>query len=592
MTYDNTLPLKTQEVMQALMQVALGKEPADLVVLNADLVNVYTGEIQKNVGVAAKGRWIARVSADVGDTVGPATRVIEASGKTLVPGLIDGHTHLAWIYTAADFIPFAAAAGVTTIVTETLEPFPVAGVSGVVDFLDSFREQPIRILATAPAMVSISSAAKGISPEDIALLMERDDILGLGESYWQAVLQEPEAYLPAFQQTHRFGKVLEGHSAGASEKKLAAYVAAGVASCHEPIDAEQVLSRLRLGVHVMVREGSIRRDLEAISRIRQTGIDLRRLVLASDGASPSDLMQGKYMDFAVRKAMACGFTPLEAIQMATLNVAEHFRLDGVLGGIAPGRLADMVLVPGLTEFAPETVICNGEVIFEGSRLLKAPRRHAFSAPSLNTIKLPRRLVPSDFIIRSQVTAATERVRVIEMLTDLVTAERHLDLPVSNGELKADPAGGLCKITAVDRTHSPGKRFTGLIKGFGLTRGAVACSAAWDTSDIVVVGANDADMASAVNRLADLQGGALLCEGGQVVVEIPMPIFGLACELPMATLAARLEGLKQAIARLGVAFPDPLLSLIALTGAAIPYLRICEEGLVNLKDGRTLSLFVS
>jgi adenine deaminase len=593
MKTEPVFPQKTTDVMRTLMRVALGEEPADLVVTRADLVNVYTAEIQKNMGVALKGPWIARVSADVQDIIGPATRVIDASGKTLTPGLIDGHTHLSWIYTAAAFVPFAAASGVTTVVTETLEPFPVAGTAGVVDFLDSFRELPIRILATAPIMVSISSAAKGISAEDLAILFERDDVLGLGESYWQAVLQEPETYLAALEQTHRWGKVIEGHTAGASQKKLAAYVAAGATSCHEPIDAEQVLTRLRQGVHVMVREGSIRRDLKAISAIRQSAVDRRRLVLASDGASPRDLLDGKYLDFGIRKAIACGFAPVEAIQMATLNAAEHFRLDGVIGGIAPGRLADLVLVPDLAEFAPETVICNGQVIFESGQLRRTPRRHVFSAQSLNTVKLPRRLTPSDFSIRAQAPAgvSTVRVRVIEMVTDLVTAERHLDLPLSNGEIQADPAGGLCKIAAVDRTHHPGKLFTGLIQGFGLARGAVASSAAWDTSDIVVVGAGEADMACAVNRLADLQGGAALCEGGEVLAEIPMPVFGLANDLPVAAIAASLDTLKQAVARLGVTFPDPLLSLITLTGAAIPYLRICEEGLVNLKDGKTVGLFV-
>jgi adenine deaminase len=574
------------------MRVALGEQPADLVVLNAELVNVFSGEIQKKMGVAVSGAWIARVSADVRDTIGPSTRVIDAAGKTLVPGLIDGHTHLSWIYSAAAFIPFAAASGVTTVVTETLEPFPVAGTAGVIDFLDSFRDQPIRILATAPIMVSISSASKGIPTGDLALLLERGDVLGLGESYWQAVLQEPETYLSALEQTQRCGKVLEGHTAGASEKKLAAYLCGGVTSCHEPIDAEQVLARLRLGVHVMIREGSIRRDLETISVVRQSGVDRRRLVLASDGASPQDLIQGKYMDFVVRKAMACGFTPVEAIQMATLNAAEHFRLDGVLGGIAPGRVADMVLVTDLAGFAPETVICSGTVIMDGSRLLITPRRHAFSEQSLNTVKLPRRLHPADFIIRAPAGGASARVRVIEMVTDLVTAEHQQDLPLSDAAVEADPAGGLCKIAAVDRTHNPGKLFTGLIKGFGLRAGAVACSAAWDTSDIVVVGAGSADMACAVNRLLELQGGAVLCEGGQVLQEIPMPIFGLASDLSVPVLAARLQAMKQALAGLGVTFPDPLLSLITLTGAAIPYLRICEEGLVNLKDGKTVGLFVS
>jgi len=592
MTHPNAFPLKTTDVMQTLMRVALGEEPADLVIVNADLLNVYTGEIQKKTGIAVKGPWIARVAAEVGDTVGPATRVIDAAGQTLVPGLIDGHTHLAWIYTAAAFIPFAAAAGVTTVVSETLEPFPVAGVEGILDFLDSFQDQPIRLLATAPAMVSISSAAKGVSPEHIARLMERPDILGLGESYWQAVLQEPGTYLPAFDQTLRFGKVLEGHTAGASEKKLAAYVAAGVTSCHEPIDAEQVLARLRLGLHVMVREGSIRRDLEAIARIRSAGVDLRRMILASDGVSPQDLVEGKYMDFVLRKAIACGFSPVEAVQMATLSVAEHFRLDGILGGIAPGRLADMVLIPDLPQFQPETVICNGAVVLESGRLVRTPRQHAFSSRSLNTIRLPRRLSASDFSIPAPSGHASVRVRVIEMVTDLVTAERHLDLPARDGELHADAPSGLCKIAAVDRCHRPGKLFTGLIQGFGLTHGAVACSAAWDTSDIVAVGASDSDMADALNRIADLQGGAVFCENGRVVAEIATPIFGIASGDSVAALADRLEEFKRAIAGRGVAFPDPLLSLITLTGAAIPYLRICEEGLVNLKNGRTIGLFVA
>lgn len=587
----NLLRMSTDE-MQTLMQVALGAAPADLVVRDADLVNVYTGEIQHAMSVAVKGRWIARVSADVRDTVGPSTRVIDGRGRTLVPGLIDGHTHLAWIYTAAEFVPFAAAAGTTTVITETMESYPVGGLAAVADFLDSFRGQPIRILATAPAMASISAAARGIDPGDLAILLAREEIVGLGESYWQAVLQAPEVFLPAFAAAHRVGKRLEGHTAGASEKKLNAYLATGISSCHEPIDADQVLARLRLGMHVMVREGSIRRDLEAISRIRNTGADLRRLILASDGASPQDLMQGKYMDFVVRKAVACGFAPVQAIQMATLNVAEHFRLDDVMGGIAPGRLADMVLIPEPAVFTPRTVICNGQVIFEDGRLLAPPQRHEFTTQSLNTIKLARPLTPSDFVIASKKAAPHARVRVIRMVTDLVTAEHHMELPVSNGELRVDPATGLCKIAAVDRTHTPGKLFTGVIQGIGLTRGAVACSAAWDTSDIVVLGADDDDMACAVNRIAELQGGAVVCAGGRVRAELALPVFGIASDLPMRELTERLEALKQVLASLGVAFPDPLLSLIALTGAAIPYLRICEEGLVNLKDGRRLGLFVS
>jgi adenine deaminase len=592
MSHKSVLPQKTQADMRALMQVALGEEQADLTILNAKLVNVYTAEVQEQVGVAVKGPWIARVSADVGDTIGAETRVIDAGGRTLIPGLIDGHTHLSWICSAAAFVPYAIASGVTTVVTETLEPYPVAGIAGVLDLLASLQDQPIRILATAPSMVSISTAARGVSPAALESLLAREDILGLGESYWQGVLQEPDVYLPAYAQTLRAGKVIEGHSAGASEKKLAAYAAAGVSSCHEPINAEQVRTRLRLGMHVMVREGSIRRDLEEISKIRLLGLDLRRLILASDGASPEDLMRRRYMDHVVQKAIGCGFSPVTAIQMATLNVAEHFRLDGFLGAIAPGRLADVVIIPDVATIAPEVVIANGRVIFENGRVLAEGRRHLFSEASRNTVKLTRDQAPADFRIRTPAGSCTVRVRVIEMVTDLVTAERQMDFPAEGSDLRADPTQGICKIAAVDRTRSPGKTFTGLIQGFGLTSGAVACSAAWDTSDIVVVGTDDGDMALAVNRLRTLQGGAVLCDKGMVLAEIPMPVFGIASEAPMPTIVAQMQDLTQHIARLGVPFPDPLLSLITLTGAAIPYLRICEEGLVNLKDGTTLGLFVT
>jgi adenine deaminase len=585
------LPQKTAAVMRTLVRTALGEEPADLVVVDADVVNVYTAELHRRCGVAVKGPWIVRVSADVREAIGPETRVIEASGKTLIPGFIDGHTHLAWMVTASEFAPYAAASGVTTVVTETLEPFPVAGAAGVLDFLDSFSGQPIRILALAPSMVSISSAARGIPAAQAGMLLERPEVVGLGESYWQAVLQDPVTYLPVFEQAHRRGKLLEGHTAGAGEKKLAAYAAAGVTSCHEPINAEQTLSRLRQGMYVMAREGGIRRDLDEIAKIRHMGVDLRRLILASDGAAPDDLLNDRYMAASLRKAIACGFAPIEAIQMATVNVAAHFRLDDRLGGIAPGRLADLVILPDAATIRPETVIVGGEVIYENSRLIVPTRRHAFARESLNSVHLPDDLRPSDFAIRAKEGLSAARVRVIDMVTDLVTAEAHLDLPVVEGEIRADPTRGLCKIAAVDRAQRPGKRFTGLIRGFGLKAGAMACSAAWDCSDIVTVGAGEQDMACAVNRIRSLQGGAVLCEKGMVVAEIALPIFGIAGTQTMSALSESLAAMKAAAGRLGVAFPDPLLSLITLTGAAIPYLRICEEGLVNLKDGKTMGVFV-
>ena len=591
MTKTGILKPKTVEETSQLIKVALGKEKADLAVINAKVVNVYTGELLEDQAITVKDKWIAYVGQDVKDAIGPDTKIIDADGQTIIPGLIDGHTHIAWMFTPAEFLRYAMAGGTTTVVTETLEPYPVSGYVGVVDFLESLQDQPIKILATAPAVVSISSAARGISQEDLAKLLARDDIIGLGESYWQSILQYPDDILPQYEQTLLAGKTLEGHSAGAGDKKLAAYVAAGITSCHEPINAEQVLERLRMGLHILVREGSIRRDLQEIARITDRGIDLRRLVLSTDGIEPRDLIEKGYMEYVLQKAIDYGFDPIAAVQMATLNVAEHFSLDTLIGGIAPGRFADMVMIPDLKTIHARLVISNGQVIARDGRPTHSPRKHTFTNESLNSVNLAKKFNSSDFIISATEDTGTLNLRIINMVTDLVTAELEMQWPITAGEIQPDVAQDVIKVAAIDRTHNPGRTTVGLIKGFGLKSGAMACSAGWDSSDIIVVGTNDADMADAVNRIHALQGAAVVCENGKVMAELPLPVFGIMSELPIEDIADRLRDIKNEVVHRGVSFPDPLLTLITLTGAAIPYLRICEEGLVNLKTGTTRDVIV-
>jgi adenine deaminase len=302
-------------------------------------------------------------------------------------------------------------------------------------------------------------------------------------------------------------------------------------------------------------------------------------------------MENGYMEGIVQKAIDYGFEPINAIQMATLNIAEHFSLDHLIGGIAPGRYADLVIIPDIATIRAQMVISNGQIVAENGNLLIAPRKHKFSQKSLNSIQLPREIEPSDFIIPVPAGTQKARVRVINMLTDLVTSEVVLTWPVTDGQLSADSKQDIVKISAIDRTHNPGNLFTGLIKGFGLKSGAIASSAAWDTSDIVVIGANDKDMAFAVNRIRNLQGGTVVCDQGKILSELPLPVFGLISDLPLQTIDRQLKEVTKAAQNLGVPFPQPMLSLTTLTGAAIPYLRICEEGYVNLKDGKPVPFFV-
>lgn len=574
--------IEAREVMQA----ALGRQKAELVVVNARVANVYTGEVLDDFAVAVKGKWIAYVGREVRENIGEETVVIDAAGMTVIPGFIETHTHLAQIYDSAEFTRFALKGGTTTVVTETMEVFPVGGYEGVIDLLDSFRDQPLKVYGTMPAMVSISRACNGISLETIRKFLLRDDILGLGESYWQSVLQNPEQFLPLFAETLRRGKRVEGHSAGAGGRKLMAYAAIGASSCHEPITAEEVLERLRLGIYVMLREGSIRRDLEAVSGIKDMGADLRRLILTTDSVDPGDLLGKGYMEYIVQKAIDVGFNPMDALRMATINAAGYFYLDGILGGIAPGKYADMVIIPDLQTIKPEYVIASGRLVAKQGELLVAPGKYDYAYPSRNSIHLSADLIPADFSIPAAASAAGINVRVIDLITELVTREVKIDMPVVDGMIHADPERDIIKVAAIDRTHNPGSKFIGFVRGFKMRAGAFATSAAWDTSDIVVVGASDADMALAVNRIRALQGGIVVCRDGKVIAEFALPIWGIVSEQPMAMLVQKLNEIKEAISTIGVRLSRPHLTLGTLSTGAIPYLRICEEGLVNLRDGQT------
>ena len=587
------LSIAGREQTQQVMRVALGQEYADLAIINGTILNVYTGELLKGHSVTNKGEWIAYVGDDPRDSIGPATQVIDAKDKTVVPGLIDGHTHLAdGFYTVSEFLKYAMPGGTTTIITETIEPFSAMGPEGIVDFMDSIREQPIKIYATVSPLVSTSKKVRGISKEALEGLLTRDEVVGLGEAYWQGVIQEPDRYLPIFEQALEGGARLEGHSAGAKGEKLMAYLVPGISSCHEPINANEVLERLRLGMRVMVREGSIRGDLAAISKIKDAGADLRRLILVSDGIKPVDLMERGYMEWIVQEAIRCGFDPIQAIQMATINVAEHFRLDGIIGGIAPGKYADMLIIPSPKTIKAEYVISKGRVIAREGKLLVSPRKHAFSAQSMKSVHLSRALEPVDFSIPLTEELSQAMVRVIEQVTDLVTKELIVSVPVVDGQIRSDATKDIVKVAAIDRRFDTGNIFVGLIRGFRLKTGAFATSTAWDTPDIIVVGENDADMAGAVNRIHALQGGIVVFANGEVIAETALPIFGLIADVPMSVLVERIEEIKRAVRGFGVPFRDPLLTLMTLTCAAIPFLRICDEGLVDLKEGKTVSLTVS
>ncbi len=570
-----------------LMRVALGEAEADLAIVNGSIVNVYTGEVLGGDTVLIKGEKIAYVGQNADKAIGPSTKVIEATGKTLVPGFIDGHTHCDFTYSTSELVRYAMKGGTTTIITEVSGIVFPMGYRGIIEFLRSARNQPIKIFITAPPMVSINPAAeeRALSVNQLRRLLRRKEVLGLGEPYWAPVVDGDARTLDLITETIRAGKKIDGHTAGARGNKLQAYISSGISSCHEPTTAEEALERLRAGLTVFARESIARSDLETISKIKDANIDLRRLALATDGLGPEQLINYGYMEFVVQKAIDLGFEPVVAIQMATINTAQHFAIDDTIGGIAPGKYADIVIIPDLKTIRPEYVISNGQVVARDGELLVAPREHRYSRATRNTIRLPKSLDASDFTVPAKSSHSQAKVRVIDMVTDTLTKEGITDVPTSGGLAQLDTSQDVVKITAIERIYQTGKTFVGFVRGTGLKQGAVASSTPTDCWDIIVIGASEADMARAVNRIRELHGGIVVCANSKILAEIALPIGGIISTEPMETIADKLNKIQQAAAELGWALPDIRDTLNFLGSEAIPFLRICEQGLIDLKQNR-------
>jgi adenine deaminase len=582
----------SKEKIKELMKVALGEALADLAIVNGDVVNVFTGEVLKGNTVLIKGDTIAYVGGNAIKSIGSSTQVIDAKGKILIPGLIDSHTHVDEICPVSELIKCALKGSTTAIITEVATIGSLLGYQGVLEFLKATRNQPVKIFITVPPVVSTSLSTNefaAITPLEMRRLLRRNDVMGLGELSWAQVNESNPRLLDIIALTVNAGKMVDGHSAGAKENKLQAYVTTGVSSCHEPITAEEILERLRLGLFVQIREGLVRKELETVSQIKDEKIDFSNLAICADGVAPRQLVNDGYMDFIVQKAIDYGFNPVLAIQMATINIARHYRLN-FIGGIAPGKLADIAIIPDLRTIRAEYVIANGKLAVRNNQVVMEPREHSYPRSLYNTIRLKQDFSASDFTIRANTSRST-KVRVINQVSDLLTKEKIIEMPVTEELVGMDVSRDILKVAAIDRYWQPGKFALGLIRGFGLRRGAMATSVTWDCSDILVVGANESDMARAVNRIKELKGGIVICAGGEVLTELPLPVAGLFNEESVEVIADKLDDIQRTAEELGTRLPDIRLSLEILATPSIPFLRICEQGLFDLRQNKLVSFFV-
>lgn len=585
------MSIPTDEILR-MQRVALGQEAADIILSGGTVLNVYTGELLQDHEILISGERIAYVGPDQGFPVGPETQWLDVRGQVVIPGLIDSHCHLDYFIGLREFAALSLPRGTTTVITETTEIAGGMGIDGVRTVIAKLSTYPLRFFATAPVITflcALRAKKPAITKDEMLEILEYPEILGLGEIYWSRVvngaLEEELNELVA--KARSLGKTVEGHGAGAKNGRLNAFVAYGVDSCHEPISAEDVRARLRLSLATMIREGSIRQELEAvIPALIQMDIDLRRASFVSDDVWPNKLVQYGQMDYIVNKAIALGLNPITAIRMATLNPAEHFNLASDLGGIAPGKCADLVVIPTIDKIDAQLVICKGRVVARKGRLEIDLPDEDYPAEFRQSLKLPN-VKPDYYDITA--TGSSVRARVIEFVSEIVNREAQIEMPVQNNLVQLPD--DILKIAVIDRFEGTGRKALGFIKGYGLRQGALAVSYSFDEGNSVVIGNNDLDMAVAINRLQELGGGMVYCCNGEVKTELPLPIYAVVSELPGPVVADQLNRLESILWEEGCRSKNPVLTLLTVTFTAIPALRLTIEGYWQSKENQYVDLFV-
>ena len=587
------------EVTRTLVNAAMGREKADVVVRGGRLVNVHTAEIQEDVDVAIKAGRVVLVGR-VDHTVGEATRIMDATGYHLLPGLVEGHVHIeSSMITPTQFARAVVPQGTTTVFIDNHELANVLGMEGVKQMMEEARSLPLRIYlavpSCVPALPGFEDAGTVIGPAEIEEAMGWDHVAGLGEMMnMPGVLAADETVHAMLRATLKAGKVVTGHySIPEIEQGLQAFIASGISSCHESTRKEDALAKLRLGMYVMLREGSAWHDLrDTIRAITETDIDSRHAMMVTDDTHPDTLINVGHMNHVVRRAIEEGLEPVRAVQMATVNVAEYFHLGHDLGSISPGKCADMVFVRDLDEMQVDKVLVDGLLVAEGGRLLVELPQFAYPVSARHSVRLARPLTEEDFVIQAPGGGSRVIVRVIEVVGGQV-ATRHLqvDRPVVGGRVATSVHDDLSKVASVERHRATGQIGLGFVKGFHLQAGAVASTVAHDSHNLLIVGTNESDMAFAGNKLAEIGGGMVAVQHGEVLALVSLPIGGLMSQEPVEVVNEQVQALAQAWKELGCDLVSPFMTMSILALPVIPELRITNRGLVDTVEFTPVQIVV-
>jgi len=562
--------------LKELISVARGEIPADLLLKNARIVNTFIGEIEQ-ADVAIYGDRIA----GIGD-YDKAKEIVDLQGRFLAPGLINGHTHIeSSMLHPVRYAQAVVPRGTLAVVTDLHEIANVCGSKGIKFVTDLARKLPLDMLFMAPSCVPathLETSGARISSKEVKKILAHPKIIGLGEMMnFPGVVSGDEEVLKKVNASK--GKIIDGHAPGLTGKELNAYLSAGILSDHESTNIEEGREKLRRGMYLMIREGSSEKNMDALLPLI-TDNTYKRCFFVVDDLSCSDLLWEGDIDAVVRKAIGRGLEPIRAIQMATINAAEYFRLYD-RGGIGPGYIANLITITDLAKLELDMVFYQGKLVARQGKLL-------FPLPPVTPELRDTVRIKPPMGKALKIATMDETYPVIEIIPGQIVTRKTVEkIKVVDGTVVPDVGRDILKLVVVERHRASGNIGVGLVKGFGLKKGALASSVAHDSHNIIAVGTNDFDILKAIEEINRLQGGLVVCANLEILASLPLPIAGLLSPEPLDVVVSQHEIVEKTAASLGNVPPAPFALLSFLALPVIPELRLTDLGLVNVAEFKLL-----
>jgi adenine deaminase len=579
------------KLTRSLVEVAMGRLPADLVIRNGQWVSVQSGEIIPNSDIAIKDGHIAYVGENASHTIGKKTKVIQARGRYLVPGLLDGHMHVeSGMVTVTEFVRAVAVRGTTGMFIDPHEIANVFGLKGVKLMVDEAKKQPIHVWVQVPSCVpsapGLETPGASIGPKEVAEAMKWEGIIGLGEMMnFPGVYMGDKKMLEEMALTHQHKKTIGGHYASPDlGLPFHGYVAGGAEDDHEGTVLEDAVERVRQGMKAMLRYGSSWYDVASqVGAITQMGLDSRHFLLVTDDSHAQTISEEGHMDRVLRHAIEQGLNPVTAIQMMTINTAEHFGVSREIGLIAPGRWADIVLVKDLYDFKADLVIAKGQVIAERGKWKVSLPKFSYPGWATRSVKLKKALKAADFKISAPNHKSAVKANVIGVIENQAPT-RHLTFTMQpqDGEIRVDMERDIAKVALIERHKGTGGVTMGLVSGFGFnSKCAVGSTVAHDSHHMIVVGTDEECMAIAANHLVKSGGGQVVVKDGKVIGQVELKIAGLMSNERADIVAKKAQTILKGFEACGCVLNNPNMQLSLLALVVIPELRISDKGLVDV-----------